>query len=129
MVQKEVGDRFKAKPKTKEYNSLSVYLNYYFNINKLLDVSRNVFMPKPNVDSIVVEFTRKENNLSLKNEDIFFKLIRDSFTQKRKTLKNNLKGYDLEKVEEVLKKHNYDLSVRAEALPVEIFVEISNNLA
>lgn len=129
MVQKEVGDRFKAKPKTKEYNSLSVYLNYYFNINKLLDVSRNVFMPKPNVDSIVVEFTRKENNLFLKNEDIFFKLIRDSFTQKRKTLKNNLKGYDLEKVEEVLKKHNYDLSVRAEALPVEIFVEISNNLA
>ncbi len=129
MVQKEVGDRFKAKPKTKEYNSLSVYLNYYFNINKLLDVSRNVFMPKPNVDSIVVEFTRKENNLFLKNEDIFFKLIRDSFTQKRKTLKNNLKGYDLEKVEEVLKKHNYDLSVRAEALPIEIFVEISNNLA
>ncbi len=129
MVQKEVGDRFKAKPKTKEYNSLSVYLNYYFNINKLLDVSRNVFMPKPNVDSIVVEFTRKENNLFLKNEDIFFKLIRDSFTQKRKTLKNNLKGYDLEKVEEVLKKHNYDLSVRAEALPVEMFVEISNNLA
>ena len=129
MVQKEVGDRFKAKPKTKEYNSLSVYLNYYFNINKLLDVSRNVFMPKPNVDSIVVEFTRKENNFFLKNEDIFFKLIRDSFTQKRKTLKNNLKGYDLEKVEEVLKKHNYDLSVRAEALPIEIFVEISNNLA
>ena len=129
MVQKEVGDRFKAKPKTKEYNSLSVYLNYYFNINKLLDVSRNVFMPKPNVDSIVVEFTRKENNLFLKNEDIFFKLIRDSFTQKRKTLKNNLKGYDLKKVEEILKNHNYDLSVRAEALPVEIFVEISNNLA
>lgn len=128
MVQKEVGDRFRAKPKTKEYNSLSIFLNYYFNVKKELDISRNVFIPKPNVDSIVVSFTKKENKLPLKNEDIFFKLIRDSFTQKRKTLKNNLKGYDLSKVEEVLKQYNLDLSVRAEALPIEIFVEISNNL-
>ena len=69
MVQKEVGDRFKAKPKTKEYNSLSVFLNYYFNITKLLDVSRNVFMPKPNVDSIVVCFTKKENKIKVTNEE------------------------------------------------------------
>ena len=129
MVQKEVGNRFKAKPHTKEYSSLTVYLNYYFNINKIIDVSRNVFIPKPNVDSIVVEFTQKEKKLPLENEDIFFKLVKDSFTQKRKTLKNNLKGYDLEKVEGVLKKHNYDLSVRAEALSLEIFAEISNALA
>jgi len=128
MVQKEVGDRFRAKPKTKDYNSLSIFLNYYFDVKKELDISRNVFMPKPNVDSIVVSFTKKENKLKLKNEDNFFKLIRDSFTQKRKTLRNNLKGYDLSKIEEVLKKHNLDLTVRAEALPIEIFVEISNNL-
>lgn len=128
MVQKEVGDRFKAKPNTKDYNSLSIFLNYYFEVNKLLDVSRNVFMPKPNVDSIVVSFTKRENLLKLNNEDIFFKLIRDSFKQKRKTLRNNLKGYDLSKIEEVLNKHNLDLSVRAEALSIEIFVEISNNL-
>ena len=55
MVQKEVGDRFRAKPNTKDYSSLSVYLNYYFDVKKILDVSRNVFLPKPNVDSIVVE--------------------------------------------------------------------------
>lgn len=128
MVQKEVGDRFRAKPGTKDYNSLSIFLNYYFDINKIIDVSRNVFIPKPNVDSIVVSFTKKQTKPPLKNEDIFFKLIRDSFTQKRKTLKNNLKGYDLSKIAEVLTKHNLDLSIRAEALPIEIFIEIANNL-
>ena len=128
MVQKEVGDRFKANVGTKEYNSLSIYLNYYFNVKKLMDISRNIFIPKPNVDSIVVEFTRKENNYNLKNEEIFFKLIRDSFTQKRKTIRNNLKNYDLNKIEEVLKKHNQDLSTRAEQITIETFVEIANNL-
>ena len=128
MVQKEVGDRFKAKPNTKEYNSLSIFLNYYYTVEKLLDVSKNVFIPKPNVDSIVVSFTKKENKVKVDNEEIFFKLVRDSFKQKRKTLKNNLKGYNLKKVEEVLKRHNLDLTVRAEALPIKIFAEIANNL-
>lgn len=128
MVQKEVGDRFKATPNTKEYNSLSIYLNYYFDVKKILDVSKNVFIPKPNVDSIVVEFTKKELLYELKDKKVFFKLVKDSFTQKRKTLKNNLKNYDLNKIEEVLKKYNYNLSVRAEQLPIEIFVAMANNL-
>lgn len=128
MVQKEVGNRFKALPGSKEYGSLSVYLNYYFDVKKILDISRHVFMPEPNVDSIIVEFPKKENLLAVKNEEVFFKLIRDSFTQKRKTLRNNLKGYNLEKIEEVLNRHNLDLSVRAEQLSTEIFIEIANNL-
>lgn len=128
MVQKEVGNRFKALPGSKEYGSLSVYLNYYFDVKKILDISRHVFMPEPNVDSIIVEFSKKENLLAVKNEEVFFKLIKDSFTQKRKTLRNNLKGYNLEKVEEVLNRHNLDLSVRAEQLSTEIFIEIANNL-
>lgn len=128
MVQKEVGDRFKASVGTKAYGSLSVYLNYYFDIKKLLDVSRNVFMPKPNVDSIVIELDAKEKKYELKNPTLFFKLIRDSFSQKRKTLRNNLKGYDLDKISEILKKYDMDLSVRAEQLSVDIFVLIANNL-
>lgn len=128
MVQKEVGNRFKALPGSKEYGSLSVYLNYYFDVKKILDISRHVFMPEPNVDSIIVEFSKKENLLPVENEELFFKLIRDSFTQKRKTLRNNLKGYDLEKIEQVLNRHNLDLSVRAEQLSTEIFIEIANNL-
>jgi len=127
MVQKEVGDRFRAVPGTKDYSSLSIYLNYYFDVKKILDVSRNVFIPKPNVDSIVVEFNKKER-IKLSNEELFFKLVRDSFTQKRKNLRNNLKGYDLNKIEEVLKEYGYDLSVRAEQLSIEIFVDISNKI-
>lgn len=128
MVQKEVGDRFKALPGSKDYSSLSVYLNYYFDVKKLLDVSRNVFLPKPNVDSIVVEFKRKEKRHELKDETLFFQLIRDSFKQKRKTLKNNLKGYEEEKLLSVLKHYGYDLNVRAEQLPIEVFVDLANHL-
>ena len=128
MVQKEVGDRFKAVPNTKDNGSLSIFLNYYFNVRKVLNISKNVFIPKPNVDSIVVEFTKKDR-IPLKNEKLFFKLIRDSFKQKRKTLRNNLKGYNLELIEEVLKKYNFDLSVRAEQLDINIFIDIANTLS
>ena len=62
------------------------------------------------------------------DEDKFFKLIRDSFRYKRKTLKNNLSTYDLVKIEEILKKNNLDLSVRAENISLLIFIEIANNL-
>lgn len=128
MVQKEVGDRFRAKPNTKDYNSLSIFLNYHYNVKKLMDVSRNVFIPKPNVDSIVVEFSKKEKKYKVTDEDKFYKLIKDSFTQKRKNLKNNLKKYDLNNIENILKKYNYDLNSRAEQLPIEVFVDIANNL-
>ena len=128
MVQKEVGERFKAVPGSKDYGSLSVFLDYYFDVKKLMDVSANVFIPKPNVDSIVVEFRKKENIAKVKNNEVFFKLIRDSFTQKRKTLRNNLKGYNLESVEKTLSKYGLDLSIRAEQLPLEIFIDIANNL-
>ena len=128
MVQKEVGDRFKAKPGTKDYGSLSIFLKYYFEVNKLLDETRNVFMPKPNVDSIVVEFKKVNSKIDVKNEELFFKIVKESFTQKRKTLRNNLKGYDLEKINEVLVKYGYDLSVRAEQLTIEVFADIANSL-
>lgn len=128
MVQKEVGDRFKAKPNSKDYSSLSIYLNYYYDVCKIMDVSRNVFMPKPNVDSIVIEFNKKENLLFLKNKDLFFKLVRDSFKQKRKNIKNNLKDYNLDIISKVLAKYGFDLSVRAEQLSIDVFVSIANEL-
>lgn len=129
MVQKEVGDRFSAKPSSKEYGSLSVYLNYYFDIKKLFVVSRNCFIPKPNVDSMVVNFKSKIKKYNLCDEKLFFKLVRDSFRFKRKTLRNNLKEYDLEKIESVLKKYNLDLSSRAEELDVCVFCDIANSLS
>lgn len=128
MVQKEVGDRFKAQPGSKDYSSLSIYISYYFEVKKLMDISRNVFLPKPNVDSIVIEMNNRKDKYDLKNEKVFFKLVRDAFVQKRKTLRNNLKNYDLEKIQDILNKYGYDLSVRAENLSIDIFVDIANNL-
>ena len=127
MVQKEVGDRFSAKMGTKEYNSLTLYLNYYFKISKVMDVSRNSFIPKPNVDSAVIKFERYYRD-DCKNENLLFNIIRDSFQFKRKNLRNNLKNYDLVKIEKVLNKYGKDLTVRAENLSLEEFIDISNNL-
>jgi len=129
MIQKEVGDRFCAKVGSRDYSSITVFLNYYFDLKKLFIVSRNAFIPKPNVDSIVISLIRKDELLSLKNEELFFKLIRDSFHFKRKNLRNNLKNYDLCKIEDVLKKYNYDLTVRAEQLSLDVFVDIANCLS
>ena len=78
---------------------------------------------------IVVEFSKRDRQYSVNDESIFFELVKNSFTQKRKTLRNNLKGYDLDKVSKVLEKYGKDLNVRAEALDVEVFVEIANELS
>lgn len=129
MVQKEVGDRFKAVPGTKDYSSLSVFLNYYFDVKKLMDVSRHVFLPKPNVDSIIIELKKKECQTQVIDEDYFFKLIRESFKQKRKTIKNNLREYPLNEIEKILKKYGFDLSVRAEQLSLDIFIDIANRVS
>jgi 16S rRNA (adenine1518-N6/adenine1519-N6)-dimethyltransferase len=129
MVQKEVGDRFKAKPKSKEYGSLTVFLNYYFEIKKIMDVSKNVFMPKPNVDSIVVEFSKTQKNYEVNDEELFFKIVKDSFKQKRKTIKNNLREYNLDIIENVLKQNGFSLSSRAEEIPIEVFIKIANELS
>lgn len=128
MVQKEVGDRFSSKPGNKEYGSITVFLNYYFNIKKLFDVSRNCFYPKPNVDSVILMLEKKNNTYNVKDREKLFKLIRDSFSFKRKTIKNNLKGYDLNKVEEVLINNGYSLSSRAEELPLDVFIQIANEI-
>ena len=128
MVQKEVGDRYTTLPGSKEYSSITVLLNYFYNIKKEFYVSRKNFIPEPNVDSVIVSFTPKDNKLELKNFDFFEKVLRDSFQFKRKTIRNNLKKYDLKIVEEVLSKYGYDLSVRAEMLDVIVFVELANTL-
>ncbi len=128
MVQKEVGDRFKAKEGSKDYSSLSIIFNYNYNIKKLMDISRHVFIPEPNVDSIVLGFEAKGEKEFIKNPQLFYQLIRDAFTQKRKNLRNNLKKYDLEKIEKVLSNYRFDLSARAEQINYKIFIEIANNL-
>ena len=127
MIQKEVADRFNAKPSTKQYGSLSVFLQYNFDIEKVCNVSKNCFEPIPKVDSSVLKLI-SNRKYKANNEDKLYKLIKDAFKQKRKNLRNNLKNYDLERINIILSKNNKNLMSRAEELTVEEFVEISNNL-
>lgn len=128
LVQKEVAERLSANPGSKSYGSLTVYLNYYFNIEYLFDVKRTCFNPSPKVDSAVIKFTRKEELPKVNNEETLFTLIEDAFKMKRKTLKNNLKNYDWNKIKEILKQFELSETVRAEQIPLEIFIAIANNL-
>ena len=125
MVQKEVGERFSAKPGRKDYGSITVYLNYYFYVNKIIDVSRNAFIPKPNVESVVLELIRKDKQYDV-DEKILFKLIKDSFQMKRKNLNNNLKSY--ENIKNVFEELNLSLSKRAEELSLQDYINIANKL-
>lgn len=128
MVQKEVGERFTSPVGKKEYGALTVLLRYYFETKKEFLVSREEFIPKPNVDSVVVSFKPRKDKENLVNEEFFQQLVHDSFQFKRKTLRNNLKKYDLNIVSKVLEKYNLDLSVRAEQLEYNIFIDLANNL-
>ena len=127
MVQKEVAERFSAKPKSREYGSISVFLNYYYNIKNLFIVPKKCFYPVPGVDSAVIALSSKDNLLDV-DVDKFNKLVKNSFQFKRKNLRNNLRPYDLEKINSVLEKHGFSLDNRAEDLPYEVFVDIANNL-
>ena len=127
MIQKEVALRFMANPHTRDYSSISVFLQYNFDIEKVCSVSKNCFEPIPKVDSMVIKLKRNKKYKST-NEKLLYKLIKDSFKQKRKNLKNNLGNYDLNKIELLLKERNKTLSCRAEELSVEDFVYLSNNL-
>lgn len=128
MVQKEVAERLSAKVGTKNYGAISAILNYYYEVEYLFTVDKNNFYPVPNVDSAVIRFNKRKYLLDLVSFSKYKKFINDAFMQKRKNLKNNLKNYDLEKIECILKKYNLNLTNRAEDVDYKIFVEIVNNL-
>lgn len=127
MIQEEVADRLCASVGSKEYAMITVSLGSKYNIKKLFRVSRNCFTPAPNVDSAVISL-EKHNKYKIKDELFFDKFIKDAFKFKRKNLRNNLKGYDLSKIEEILVKNNYSLSDRSEVIPIDIFIDIVNNI-
>ena len=128
MMQKEVAMRFSAKVNSKDYGALTVLLNYYYDIEKLFDVSKNCFFPRPNVDSAVISMSLKKERLNVVDLSNFKKIVRDSFRYKRKNLRNNLGNYDLDKIEKILNKYGLDLNSRAESVSLDIFVDISNHI-
>lgn len=127
LIQEEVANRLSAKVGTKDYGMISVLLGSRYDIKKLFKVSRNCFVPVPNVDSAVISL-EKHSKYDIKNINKFEKLIKDSFKYKRKNLRNNLKEYDLNLIESILNKNNYSLSNRAEDISVEVYIEIANYL-
>lgn len=127
LIQEEVANRLSAKVSTKDYGMISVLLGSRYDIKKLFKVSRNCFVPVPNVDSAVISL-EKHSKYDIKDINKFEKLIKDSFKYKRKNLRNNLKEYDLNLIESILNKNNYSLSNRAEDISVEVYVEIANYL-
>ena len=131
MIQKEVADRFLGKPNTKDYNSLSVLIQTYMNVKKVIDVSKNSFYPAPQVDSTVIMLERKQNpDYEIKNEELFLKVNRQLFKQRRKTIVNNLKDiYEKELILSILNKLSIDEMARSETLTVKQIIDISNELA
>jgi len=128
MIQEEVADRLCAQVGSRDYAMITVSLGSYYNVKKLFKVGRNCFTPAPNVDSAVISLD-KHNKYQIVNKDVFDRLIKDAFRYKRKNLKNNLKGYDLVKLDNILKMNNYSLSDRAEVIPVSLFVSMANELS
>lgn len=129
MVQKEVAKRFTAKEGTKSYGSLTVYINYYYETEYLFDVSRKSFNPVPNVDSAVVRFKKRTiKKYNALNEEFLFKFVNDAFQFKRKNLRNNLKKYNLDIISNILEENGYSLLNRAEQIPIEVFVQIANEI-
>ena len=132
MVQKEVADRMKADPNTKDYGALSVAVQYYCDVDIVAKVPRHLFMPQPNVDSTVIALHVRENPLyKVDNEDIFFKVVKASFGQRRKTLLNSLSTLGFltkDDIKEVLIKSNIDEKRRGETLSIEEFANLSNTI-
>lgn len=130
MVQKEVADRMNAGPGTKDYGALSVAVQYYCDTEIVAKAPRHMFIPQPNVDSTVIGLhVRKELKYPVDNEEIFFKTVKASFGQRRKTLLNSLGGLGFlnkDEIREVLKESDIDEKRRGETLTIEEFAKLSN---
>ncbi len=128
MVQKEVAERLKASPGGKDYGALTLMANYYAQVSYEFTVSRKLFTPQPDVDSAIVSFLKHDHSLlEIGEEEIYKKLVKAAFSQRRKTFINAIKNLDLpkEQVLEILTGEGFSEKVRAEELPMEIYFKIS----
>ena len=127
MVQKEVAERISAKVGTKDYNAFSILTQYEADTKTVLNVKRTSFSPAPNVDRAIIEIKRKDNQIKPHNEELFKKIVYQSFKERRKTLLNNLSAMcNKEELQDLLNKVNIDSSLRAESLSIDDFINLSN---
>ena len=134
MVQKEVADRMRMGPGTKDYGALSLAVQYYAEPYLVANVPQNCFMPRPKIGSAVIKLTVHEKTpVTVRDEKLMFKLIRASFNQRRKTLANGLNNspelhYSKDQIAEAIEKLGTSPSIRGEALTLEEFARLSDIL-
>lgn len=130
MIQKEVAKRFSAKPATKDYGSLSVFIQFFTNVRYEFTVPSTVFMPKPKVDSAVVSLIVKDKLPTIDRQK-FFKIVKAAFSKRRKTILNALStyGFNLSKedIRESLSLSGISETRRAETLSEEEFIVLAIN--
>ena len=131
MVQKEVADRITAAPGDKLSGAITYSVDYYAEATSEIFVDKNSFIPAPEVDSEVIKLKiRKEPKVKVKDEKLFFDIIKASFMQRRKTLLNGLINSKLfnskEEILEIFSKMNLDPQIRGEKLTIEQFAELTN---
>ncbi|MGL5773385.1 MAG: 16S rRNA (adenine(1518)-N(6)/adenine(1519)-N(6))-dimethyltransferase RsmA, partial [Bacteroidales bacterium] len=126
MIQKEVAERMAAKPGTKAYGILTVLMQAYYDIEYLFTVSEHVFNPPPKVKSAVIRMVRNDSKKMICDEKLFKTVVKTSFNQRRKTLRNSLKalcGKECPVFEQEL------FNKRPEQLSVDAFQDLTNLLA
>ena len=131
MIQKEVAERISAKPNCKEYGALSLLVQYYCNTEIIRKVSPASFIPQPKVESIVIKLDKlSEPRVKVKDEKLFFTIIRDAFNMRRKTLWNALKQLKLnkEKLESAFSDAGIDPKRRGETLSIEEFGKLADTV-
>ena len=130
MMQKEVADRIRSGPGSRTYGAISVAVQYYCTVEEIMKVPRDVFIPRPKVDSAVLKLTlRDEPSVAPSDKKAFFACVKAGFGQRRKTLLNSLTGYlDMSKedVGKVLALADIDPRRRAETLSIQEFSRISD---
>ncbi|MCI2061550.1 MAG: 16S rRNA (adenine(1518)-N(6)/adenine(1519)-N(6))-dimethyltransferase RsmA [Eubacteriaceae bacterium] len=132
MMQKEVAERICAPAGVKSYGALSVAVQYYCDVTKVADVPKEVFVPRPKVDSAVLRLdVRSEKPVDLIDENMFFVCIKAGFSQRRKTLLNcmtGLRGMDKAAMRSLLEEIDIDPMRRAETLTIEEFAKLANRV-
>ena len=125
MVQKEVAERITANISTKNYGRLSIMVNLNNDVKKLLNVKPSSFIPQPKVDSTVIKISPKNKYTNVNNE-VFEKIVKVCFSQRRKKIKNNLDQLDINTIL-LLELSNIDPDLRAENINIDGFLRISKN--
>ncbi|MDI6802157.1 MAG: 16S rRNA (adenine(1518)-N(6)/adenine(1519)-N(6))-dimethyltransferase RsmA [Thermodesulfovibrionales bacterium] len=128
-IQKEVAQRIVAKPDTKDYGVLSIAVQYYAHPELKFIVPRGAFRPVPKVDSAVIHVEILEKpRVNVRDEKLFFRIVRTAFSQRRKTLSNSLKAISKD-IKGILMDAEINPIRRAETLTIEEFAKLSNVLS